>query len=194
MKHPLPLLVALALVPACWHGESTDGDTAPDIDVDTDSDADSDTDIDSDSDTDADTDADGDTDSDTDSDADTDIDADTDTDADIDTDIDTVTDSPNCPFECMTEILCYLVGGMVFPYYTCEGSDICCDTGEDTGSDVDTDADTDDDTDSDTPDCPFECMTVTLCNLLDGVIHSGYECEGTNVCCEQDLDTDTATD
>jgi len=61
VKHLLPLLLALALLPACQSSSSSSGDD----DTDTGTDADSDTDTDTDTDADADTDSDTDTDTDT---------------------------------------------------------------------------------------------------------------------------------
>jgi len=57
-----PLLLALALLPACWRTSSPGGGTAPDADTDADTDADVDSDTDADTDTDTDTDSDADTD------------------------------------------------------------------------------------------------------------------------------------
>jgi len=87
------LLIALALLPACWRSQPLPEGAAPDGDVDTDSDIDADADSDSDGDVDTDAGTDTDTDIDTDSDTDTDTDTDTDSDSDTDTDIDTDTDT-----------------------------------------------------------------------------------------------------
>lgn len=76
------LLLALALLPACWKVGSNEEGSAPDVDTDADTDTDVDVDSDSDSDGDSDTDTDVDTDGDTDVDGDTDTDVDTDTDTD----------------------------------------------------------------------------------------------------------------
>ncbi len=109
-----------------------------------------------------------DADSDADSDADTDTDTDTDTDADADTDSDSDTDTDSDA-----------------------DSDSDADTDSDADSDTDADGDGDSDSDSDTVACPYQCLSLTLCNLTGGSVEPFYWCSGDNVCCNPDPDTDT---
>ncbi|HUT76748.1 MAG TPA: SUMF1/EgtB/PvdO family nonheme iron enzyme, partial [Polyangia bacterium] len=109
-------------------------------------------------------DADSDSDSDGDSDADTDADADSDADSDADADTDSDSDADT-------------------------DSDADADT--DSDSDSDGDGDSDSDGDSDTLACPYDCLSLTLCNLSGGSVEPLFWCAGTNVCCNPDPDTDT---
>ncbi|MBW2276603.1 MAG: hypothetical protein JRF63_03865, partial [Deltaproteobacteria bacterium] len=114
----------------------------------------------------------------------------------------------SCPYECMPDALCDTVGGTIYDEFPCaDEGESCCDWGSDTDvdtdtdTDTDTDADTDTDTDTDTDSdtgsstdtsaCPFACMSLTLCNLVEGVVWEEYECEDSDVCCNTGEDTDT---
>jgi hypothetical protein len=72
------------------------------------------------------------------------------------------------------------------------------DTDTDGDSDSDTDGDSDSDSDSDADQCPYGCLSQSVCDAAGGDVHGEYECttDGT-VCCEiasTDTDTDTDTD
>jgi len=106
------VLTVAALLAACHRVEEVPLGSAPDASS-TDTDSDSDSDVDSDTDIDADTDS------------DTDIDSDTGSGTGSDTD--SSSDTATCPFDCISETLCDLVGGEVHDEWTCEGVNICCD-------------------------------------------------------------------
>jgi len=52
----------------------------------------------------------------------------------------------------------------------------------------------DTESDSDPFTCPYDCMSVASCAFLGGETHPEHTCEGEDVCCELDPDSDSSTD
>jgi hypothetical protein len=131
-----------------------------------------------------------------------------DADADSDTDSDTDQDY-TCTGECVGFIaVCLNGGGEVLSGLTCPDQQLCCDFGgtdsdadadgdgdadTDTDTDADADADADGDGDTDPLQCPWSCVSQTLCFLSGGTVHPDYFCAGANVCCGPEDDTDSGT-
>ena len=66
---------------------------------------------------------------------------------------------------------------------------------DDADGSADTDVDVDSDSDSDVEPCEFVCVSPSLCEQIDGVVHEEAPCpDDDDVCCDWASDTDTDAD